>query len=379
MLDANMHKVVLGLGFGDEGKGSVVDYLIAQHKQNSINPVIVVRFSGGQQAGHTVHLDNVSHVFSNFGSGTLRNVPTYWSKFCSFDPVSFMNEWNVLNEKGIHPLIYVDSECPITTPYDKFTGQKGKYILHGTCGTGFGPTLQREEDYYHLKVGDLLHPEVFRIKLQAIKDYYGLRLAKENMTDFYEAIEKVMDKILIRKDFLKTLPSHTFIFEGSQGLLLDQNHGFFPHVTRSNTGLKNVIELLSITAPLNIYLVTRAYSTRHGNGPFPTESYPIPIVNPYESNVSGNWQGEFKTGILNMDLINYALSCENWQSQNLSLVVTNLDVLGPSYMLLVKQKLVALPTEQLFLFEILQHMETRPNHVYINNSPYSKTMRKFLP
>lgn len=91
-----MRKAVIGLGFGDEGKGITTDYLCSKTK----NP-LVVRFCGGSQVGHTVVHNGIRHVFSSFGSGTLRGVPTYWSHKCALDPIGMLNELDVLKEKGI--------------------------------------------------------------------------------------------------------------------------------------------------------------------------------------------------------------------------------------------------------------------------------------
>src|SRR5574343_932195 len=105
-------KACIGLGFGDEGKGITVDYLASQSPDS-----LVVRYSGGQQAGHTVCLNGIRHVFSNFGSGSLRGLPTYWSEHCTVDPVGIMNELNILTEQGINPILYIDGNAPVTTPY----------------------------------------------------------------------------------------------------------------------------------------------------------------------------------------------------------------------------------------------------------------------
>lgn len=105
------NKAVIGLGFGDEGKGLFTDYLCSQ----SANP-LVVRFSGGQQAGHTVVRDGIRHVFSNFCAGALQGAPSYFSKFCTIDPIGIVNELTVLLDKGVEPLLFIDTNCPVTTP-----------------------------------------------------------------------------------------------------------------------------------------------------------------------------------------------------------------------------------------------------------------------
>jgi adenylosuccinate synthase len=95
-----MRKAVIGLGFGDEGKGMFTDYLCSQ-----LPDAMVVRFSGGHQAGHTVEYKNKRHVFANFGSGSLRGNPTYWSKHCTVEPLGLFNELDILNRRGVLPSI----------------------------------------------------------------------------------------------------------------------------------------------------------------------------------------------------------------------------------------------------------------------------------
>ncbi len=118
-----MRSAVIGLGFGDEGKGMVTSSLATYYN----NPMIV-RYSGGHQAGHTVEFAGIKHTFVNFGSGTLFGCPTYWSKHCTFEPVGFLNELAVLVEKLEEKFedikVYVHNDCPVTTPYDILHNQK---------------------------------------------------------------------------------------------------------------------------------------------------------------------------------------------------------------------------------------------------------------
>lgn len=332
---------VIGAGFGDEGKGRVVDYLC----EKSPNP-IVVRFSGGHQAGHHVIRGSVDHVFSNFGSGSILGAPTYWSKFCTVDPDGTINERIALLGKGVTPTLYIDPKCPITTPGDKFynTILEGRNH-HGSCGVGFGTTIQREADGVSLLFGDLFNKTVLKIKLKLITEYYQQvtrgsewganewRWGRHNWCDsFMESCEELIElpNILIQNQ----IPSgySDYIFEGSQGLLLDQHIGFFPHVTRSNTGCANARVLFRKSVPPKIYLVTRAYQTRHGNGPMTNEGDNAFIrENPYEQNFSTGNQGEFRRSILDLDLINYALDRERYIRKRAKaekvLVITCLDLL----------------------------------------------------
>jgi len=321
-----MYSAVIGLGFGDEGKGLTTDYLCSKAK----NP-LVVRFSGGQQAGHTVHLDGVRHVFSNFGSGTMRGIPTYWSEFCIVDPIGIVNELQILEEKGFSPVLLIDSKCPVTTPYDAYKNQKEEEVnQHGSCGVGIGTTMAREEAFYSLTALDLMFPYILKIKLENIRKFYNF---KENvkLDRFFECVGIIHKKFNIKIE--NEFPSHRgfsdFIFEGSQGLLLDQHNGFFPNVTRANIGSKNLLKLDSgrVNYP-ELYLITRAYQTRHGNGAMTNENIGHNIrENENETNVTNKYQGEFRRTLLDVDLLAYAILRDDFirDSQSKNLVITCLD------------------------------------------------------
>jgi adenylosuccinate synthase len=174
--EPDMRYAVIGLGFGDEGKGMVTSHLCSH-----FNNPMVVRYSGGHQAGHTVVHKDIKHTFANFGSGTLQGCPTYWSKYCTVDPVGLLNELKILIDKmGAdfdNVKIYIHNECPVTTPYDMlFNRQREKDMMHGSCGVGFGETLGREEDNFHLQFSDLYNPTILKIKLEMIAKYYNMFL-----------------------------------------------------------------------------------------------------------------------------------------------------------------------------------------------------------
>jgi adenylosuccinate synthase len=316
-------KAVIGLGFGDEGKGITTDYLC----MNSIKP-IVVRFSGGPQAGHTVIHNGIRHVFSHFGSGTLQGVPTFWSRFCTVNPISFLNELEVLRDKGISPSIFIDEKCPITTPYDIQANRKSsETIAHGSCGVGFGATIQREENKYSLLFEDLFNSTVFNIKMNLIRDYYGMML---NETEFRRSVDAMLKESSVHYD-VNLFDYVDVIFEGSQGLLLDQDIGFFPNVTRSNTGMKNIHTILkekmNVVPDIETYLVTRAYQTRHGNGYMTNEEIRDEIIpNVNETNVSNTYQGNFRRSLLDLDLLTYSINKDPiLQHTDNNIVVTCLD------------------------------------------------------
>ena len=321
----NNSHAVIGLGFGDEGKGMTVHRLSKQLKD-----CIVIRYSGGQQAGHTVYKDkNTHHVFSNFGSGTFNIAPTYWSKYCTFDPIATMNELAVLKRICDSPKLFIDKDCPVTTPWDALANQsQHKNDKHGTCGVGVGATFEREQNKYSLRAEDLKYGSVLRIKIVLILKYYKVPMndATQNvMNKFIEACHRVTNRFsIITLDQVK-LNYKNLIFEGSQGLLLDQNIGFFPHVTRSNTGTKNILEM---GFKPYLHLVTRAYQTRHGNGPMTNEHIPCCIADSeIETNKFNKFQGHFRQSVLDVGLLEYAINKDDYirNATDSKLIITCVD------------------------------------------------------
>ena len=293
---------VLGLGFGDEGKGMVTDYLCSQSPASTM----VVRFSGGHQAAHTVCADGAEHVFSNFGSGTLRGCLTYWSKHCTFEPVGFCVERKFLTRLGKIPQIIVDASCPVTTPYDIFANQISPERAHGTTGVGFWKTIERNRRGVTLTFADIFEGERHQLegKLLRIAKYYGF-VDNIQPGDFYWAVDLIKsfhDKSVYMSTVGCSSTFKSFVFEGSQGLLLDKDLGFFPHVTPSKTNLENIFELgYGLDG---VYLVTRAYQTRHGVGPMTNESLPLQVRDDHERSTKTNeFQGSLRKTVLDLDLL----------------------------------------------------------------------------
>jgi adenylosuccinate synthase len=335
-----MHAVI-GALMGDEGKGRVVDWLCSR----SPSPPGVVRYSGGHQAAHRVVVGDKEHVFAHFGSGTLRGAPTYWSSYCPVAPVHLMNELTELERVIVEPpKLYIDGHCPVTTPYDVAWGRCEQTIMkqHGSCGMGIYATWKRERDGCHFLFEDTLHPEIARMKLKQVKEYFRGVLEEFLEEQFVEDCRLIADYVRSGAFHLaygiddfdvkprRALRDQNLIFEGSQGLLLDQSYGFFPHVTPSNTGTQNVVEMLGPEITPETWLVTRAYSTRHGNGPFiPFESPEYEIKNPCEKNGDDGPQGKFRTGPVSLELLRYAVKKDPFLRKHGvdNVVVTCVDVL----------------------------------------------------
>jgi adenylosuccinate synthase len=332
--------IVLGLGFGDEGKGSFVNYLCSKAK----NP-LVIRFNGGHQVGHTVVAKGIRHAFSNFGSGTLIGAPTYWSEYCTVNPMAVLREGDVLRAQGIEPMVYYNANAMVTTPYDIYRNMGDeKNKLHGTVGVGFGATIQRNEDMYHLYVRDLKYPVIRDAKLIAIQQYVcretndfaiiGNAHFTNIMADFKIACDNLVERFQIVDNF-KGLYDKEWIFEGGQGIMLDMDYGFYPNVTRSNTTSKNAFEIINkhyfllSDKDIRTYYVTRAYQTRHGNGFMTNEGLDISYikVNPLETNVDTGAQGIFRKSVLDLDLLKYAVECDKYHNPNTrkNIVITCLD------------------------------------------------------
>lgn len=354
--------IVLGMGFGDEGKGLTTSFLASR-----CSDPIVVRFNGGHQAGHTVYKDGKPHVFSNFGSGSLDSIPTVWSHYCTFYPTAFHNESKALND----PKIYVHALCPVTTPFDVFFNrQDANSIKDGTCGVGFGATLKRHESYYKLFVQDLFYESVLREKLNNISTYYNL--LHVNVDEFIRTVSKIKDKIEVITDY-SILNKKDVVFEGAQGILLDQDFGFFPNVTRSNTTSKNA---LSIYPSKEIYYVTRAYQTRHGNGFMTNEDRPPVLKNDEdETNITNPHQGKFRRSILDIDLLNYSLKCDAHFSKGLekNLMVTCVDQTSETIKITKGGNILSIHVK-----ELPKALDCTFKNVYISKGPSKEDITKII-
>ncbi len=348
--------IVIGLGFGDEGKGLATDFLCLQHPDP-----LVIRFNGGQQAGHTVVTSQGKrHVFSHFGAGTLRGVPTYWSQYCTFSPSSLLKEFQALVAMDVHPELLVDRLCAVTTHYDVLYNRLLETARgtsrHGSCGMGFGATVERHQlSPVRLYAQDLAFPLVCSLKLKSIREYYRQKLHGQpgiNFEEFDHAAAdqqflKVLDTIqdLVQNGNIRLVhttdvlaeknPWQTFIFEGAQGVLLDMDFGFFPHVTRSHTCSRNAIALIShyLQSQLTdteIVYVSRVYQTRHGQGPMTHEEVVLELQHTeQETNQYNEFQGTFRVSPLDLDLLRYAINCDNTYAHNLNknLILTCADQL----------------------------------------------------
>lgn len=321
-------KAVIGSAYGDEGKGLMVDFLASY----GIVPV-VARTNGGSQVGHTVQTpDGLRHVFHHISSGALAVVPTHLTQFFVSHPMFFMREAVALIDMGANVSVSVDPRGQVTTPFDVAVNQVAEIARdgnrHGSCGIGFGETLERGlQDDFRLVVGDFEKGEDhLRAVLDAIRfewvperlDRLGVDRRKgiiPQMLASRGVIERFLDDCLAFWNFISLrgdgqLPGGT-LFEGAQGLQLDQDYGAFPHVTRSHTGLRNMVAVAEEAGfeTISATYMTRAYATRHGAGPFPYEEEDrswLSMVDP--TNERNPWQGAIRTAPVDLDGIRMAVA-----------------------------------------------------------------------
>jgi adenylosuccinate synthase len=303
--------VVIGANYGDEGKGHIVDYLTCKHSVPT-----VVRFSGGAQAGHTVQTRKERHVFHTFGSGSFAGARTFLDREFIFNPILYLQEFYALralnwmeDEPTIHP------SCRITTISDMLLNQAAERKRgngrHGSCGIGINETVTRCEDgYFDLRVGDLASMSTFAKKVQAIADGWVSRRAEQlGFTGadlfMYQPEARIIDQFLKDCDRAfnlidisdRLLDAGDTVFEGAQGLALDEMAEGFPHVTRARTGLTNIVERLDNFDEVEVVYVTRPFFTRHGAGPLKNE---VGRLMPDETNITNEWQGSFRFSIMDL-------------------------------------------------------------------------------
>lgn len=321
-------QAVIGSGWGDEGKGLLVDFYAAGSKMP-----MVVRYSGGANAGHTVQLsDGRRHVFSHFGAGSLANAPTYLSEYFVVNPLLFMKELEIIKRNfGIIPIVNIDASALMTIPYDmminQFLESARGLQRHGSCGVGINETMKRSENpEFRITASMLAYPQMVSNKLRDILEYWVPRRLEELHLELDESQAALLRSGFVVNQYLTAFHDmldhadyrvvdagvithrHSIIFEGSQGLQLDAlNTREFPHVTNARTGIHNIRKIMNaLDIPaINVTYATRAYATRHGAGPFKQHDPEMKFEDP--TNAPNEWQGEMKFGLLDFDLIESAI------------------------------------------------------------------------
>lgn len=331
--------IVAGMAYGDEAKGATVDFLCRNLGAN-----LVVRYNGGHQAAHNVCTpEGLHHTFSQFGSGSfVPGVRTHLSRFMLINPIAMLEEAEHLQSIGVTDIwdrLTVDPQCVIVTPYHRAFNRLQElsrgHRAHGSCGMGIGDARRLELDGLALRAHELLDGHPYRIHLRGKLIEIKQRLSKE-LLDFRYLLEDIPEVdtelgwfygVEDRSDqlgsyyrewadkvtFTSAIPLslvHPVIFEGAQGVLLDEKHGIQPHTTWTNTTFENAQTLLDEArykgerVKLGCW---RSYFTRHGNGPLVTEMDWHPKSLPEEHNTYGRYQGKWRVGGFDWKLANRAV------------------------------------------------------------------------
>lgn len=343
--------IVTDLGFGDSGKGTVTDALVRR-----LGAGLVVRHNGGAQAGHNVVLeDGRNHTFSQLGAGSfVQGVRTHLSRYMVIHPGGLLEEAKLLESKKVENVLSrltIDPRAKVITPFHQAANRLREVLRgearHGSCGLGVGETMHHwiEHPEEAVTAWDLFHPEHLQSKLCRVQQRYWQEFAgsrTELMRDPLGVTEMgilesahagivFMNRARQLAPLVRELqpPEGTVIFEGAQGVLLDEWRGFHPHTTWSTCTFDNALELLREWGGEPYRLgVVRSYATRHGAGPFPTEDRDLTLPEPH--NCWGPWQEGFRLGWLDSVLLKYAVEvCGGVDG----LALTHLDCLKPGWKL----------------------------------------------
>lgn len=325
--------VVVDLGFGDSGKGSIVDYLVRK-----LNARLVVRWNGGAQAGHTVVLDDGRHhTFSQFGAGTFsKGVRTHLTRDVVIHPTALLVEARVLAGKGVSDALErlaIDECARVITPYHQAANRLRELARgqgrHGSCGVGVGETVRDSLEHRgeallaHDLVGDRAR---LRSKLKqihervraSVKEELRLLAASDDAAVFTNpgvleawmaAIEPLRSHgLVVAGDALdKAWSEGSVVLEGAQGVLLDERVGFHPHTSWGTCTATELLRDHRWNGSVERMGVLRTYLTRHGQGPFATED-PYLGKLPERHNEEGGFQGPFRRGWPDLVIARYALA-----------------------------------------------------------------------
>lgn len=277
--------VVLGTQWGDEGKGKIVDLLTDKASY-------VVRYQGGHNAGHTLVIDGEKTVLHLIPSGILRaNVKCVIGNGVVLSPEAFLKEMTMLEQRGVpvKERLLISEACPLILPFHvaldvaREAARGDKKI--GTTGRGIGPAYEDKVARRGLRVGDLFNPALFAEKLKVLMELHNFTLTQYYKLDAID-YQTTLDNALSMADTLKSMvvdvtdlldkarkAGQKIMFEGAQGTLLDIDHGTYPYVTSSNTTAGGVATGAGFGPRYLDYVlgIVKAYTTRVGSGPFPTE------------------------------------------------------------------------------------------------------------
>jgi len=301
--------VVVGTQWGDEGKGKVVDWM-TDHAQG------VVRFQGGHNAGHTLVIKGVKTALQLIPSGIMRDgVACYIGNGVVVDPTHLLTEIERLEAAGVEvrSRLFISESCPLILPFHVAV-DKARELLRessgsgkiGTTGKGIGPAYEDKVARRALRAQDLKHPERFARKLRELLDLHNFALSgylKAEALAFEPIFEQAMKMAEQITPMLADVgylihKAHqagaNILFEGAQGTLLDIDHGTYPYVTSSNCVAGNAAAGAGVGPQMLHYMlgITKAYTTRVGSGPFPTElDWEVPGTVGYHLSTVGQERG----------------------------------------------------------------------------------------
>lgn len=277
--------VVIGTQWGDEGKGKIVDWLTDRAAG-------VIRFQGGHNAGHTLVVNGEKTVLHLIPSGILRkDVICYIGNGVVLSPSALLDEVDMLEQAGVDVVnrLCISEACPLILPYhiavDCAREQAKGSEKIGTTGRGIGPAYEDKVARRAIRLHDLFYPERFAYKLKEVLDYHNFLLR-----NYYHAAtmdyNQILDECLGRAERIQPMVAdvprllfeadkagNSLLFEGAQGALLDIDHGTYPFVTSSNCIAGAASAGSGVGPQLLSYVlgIIKAYTTRVGSGPFPTE------------------------------------------------------------------------------------------------------------
>ncbi len=344
--------IVTDLSFGDAGKGTTVDYLVRQ-----ASSAAVIRYNGGPQAAHNVVTpDGRHHTFAQFGSGTfVPGVVSHLSRDMLINPLNMFSEAHHLEQVGVTDAwerTTVDRQARLITPWQQLANHFRERARgegrHGSCGQGIGETMSDWVDHpgLVLRAEDIEWPGRLQRKLTALRDYKISQLIAEfgdtllldsewqNLQD-PTLVQQLVDAYIVWREQVRFVDEgylgqlakryETLVFEGSQGVLLDEWRGFHPYTTWSTTTPLNArrqLDDVHYDGNVQTLGVLRAYTTRHGAGPFVTEVPALKQPLREDHNDTGEWQGEFRYGYFDLVAHRYAMDAAETVDR---LVVTGLD------------------------------------------------------
>ena len=337
--------IVVDLGFGDAGKGSITDYLVHSREISAI-----VRYTGGPHAAHhVVRRDGLSHAFCQFGSTFQPGIRSHLASGMIVKPENLMYEGQALESKGFsNPFAYlsINPLCRLVTSYHAMLCQMKEVSRgdrrHGTVGIGVGEAVMESEETpdLTLRVGDLYQSNILHQKFgchfenkqrqaQAIlRECVGSPLHQEVRAVYESFMEQVQlnDVLALYQRFVDMLPitlcsdsefieqitgcSGDIVFEGAHATLLDRDHGYYPYVAKTDTTAKeafNILDQSSFIGNTSILGVVRALGYRHGPGPFVTEDSRLSTLFNEKHNKSNEWQGHIRYGWFDLLAIRHAV------------------------------------------------------------------------